>query len=759
MTAKIPSAIKEITLNAATYSGVGITPTLINFFFGNNGTGKSTIAKRIKANDGITWLPGKTEADYTVLVFDQDFISANIQSYGNLPGVFTMNEENIGVQNQIEEKSKAKKEFDEQYGKFSIEKGKKENEETSLLTTFQNSCWDKAKLLREGFDATQTGKKRKQQFAEAVLGIKTPQEHNLDDLKRLYEVAFDPNSRVYDEFTTISNTSALDSHPGDDILGKKIVSSGDTPFASFIKALNATDWVRQGHEQFTKDSDGKCPYCQQPIPDDFENQIAACFDEHYQQDIQKLKEFYESYKQLANNLFLSLQNTPQDIYPKVNIDPLRDKQALLKKTIEANLQKITNKIAEPANAVTLEETTSLLQEINTLIFEFNKSIIENNSVVNAKQQKQAECKTKAWELIAYTLKDEVSSYKTSNRNLRNEISDLTTKMTNCRNKSLTLNNEIINLNRQVVNTKATIDSINSLLRDSGFQGFSIREKTGLQNVYEVIRPNGAIAENLSEGERNFIAFLYFYHLIKGSDSADGGLKDKVVVIDDPVSSMDSNSLFIVSALTREMIEICHNNADYMNISSQGDFIKQIFILTHNAYFHREITYNQVTRYICVSFFLINKVDNISSVKLCKRQNVQIPTENENYNPVQNSYAALWDEYKELATTIPLLNVIRRILEYYFLQLCGYDGTDIRQRILKDNKDKFVTTDVEGKEDYTQYHVASAMLSYISTTSTDINDGLNYVDGGMDVKECKSTFKMIFELMNQEQHYKMMMGTK
>ena len=131
---------------------------------------------------------------------------------------------------------------------------------------------------------------------------------------------------------------------------------------------------------------------------------------------------------------------------------------------------------------------------------------------------------------------------------------------------------------------------------------------------------------------------------------------------------------------------------------------------------------------------------------------------ENYNPVQNSYAALWDEYKELATTVPLLNVIRRILEYYFLQLCGYDGTDIRQRILKDNKDKFIVTDAEGKDDYTQYHVAAAMLSYISAASTGINDGMNYVDGCMEVEECRRTFKMIFELMNQEQHYKMMMGT-
>lgn len=36
--------------------------------------------------------------------------------------------------------------------------------------------------------------------------------------------------------------------------------------------------------------------------------------------------------------------------------------------------------------------------------------------------------------------------------------------------------EIAGLNTQAVNTKAVIDNINALLRDSGFQGFSLCEK-------------------------------------------------------------------------------------------------------------------------------------------------------------------------------------------------------------------------------------------------------------------------------------------
>ena len=142
------------------------------------------------------------------------------------------------------------------------------------------------------------------------------------------------------------------------------------------------------------------------------------------------------------------------------------------------------------------------------------------------------------------------------------------------------------------------------------------------------------------------------------------------MIDDLVSSMDSSTLFIVSAMVREMIQICENNAVGGDPATKADYIKQIFILAHNAYSHREITYNQV------NFYLISKVDNKSSIKLCKKVNPEIMTEEINYNLVQNSYVAFWEEYKEISAPIPLMNVIRRILDYYILQLCGYDGVTL-----------------------------------------------------------------------------------
>lgn len=761
MREKISSEIIRLAPNEATYKdcGVCITPTLINFFFGNNGSGKSTIGKTIKVDSGVTWRSGKSVSDYTIHVYNQDYITANLSSYHNLPGVFTVNEVNAEIQRKVEEKYAEKKAAADAFKAATNEKKKKQDALDQAFATFQTECWDNTTDIRTAFRSTQTGKMQKKSFAEEVLlRNESAQEHDVDALKRLYDVAYSADAKRYAEFTTILDSTVLDTLAGRAILGEIIVSSADTPFAQFVKAINATTWVQQGHSQFHGAVKGKCPYCQQDLPTTFEDDIRACFDAQYQESVNALGEFCESYKNAANALFIPLQRTPAELYPGIDLTPYTDKLAAIKGVISANLQLIAEKKNDPSKVVAIEDVAPMLDELAAIIEGFNKLIRENNAVLDEKPRKQAECKTAVWEHIAFMLGDEVSRYKASKAALEREMSTLTATIAAQRSAEADIAREITELNKGYINTSATIDSVNMLLRDSGFQGFSIREKPDTPNVYEVVRPDGTIAENLSEGERNFIAFLYFYHQIKGNESADGGQKEKIVVIDDPVSSMDSSALFIVSALVREMIEVCANNAIGGDPVASDRYIKQIFILTHNAYFHREITYNRVRDYQFVNFYLITKVDNKSGIRICVKKNPDVLTEEINYNPVQNSYAALWEEYRDVTTPIPLMNVIRRILEYYFLQLCGYDGATLRQRILKDNKDKFIKREESGKEDYTQYQMASAMLSYINANSVGINDGINFVDDCVDIEQTKEIFRMVFVLMNQEQHYEMMMGS-
>lgn len=761
MQRKVPSAIENITLNRATFTDVPVADlTFVNFFYGNNGAGKSSIAHAIEEDDGVVWADGKSADDYDVLVYNQDFINENFVNYGDLKGVFIFGEEDIEAKKRIAELTEEKKKKSDAKVAAGEDYKQKTAGVDAALTQFQDACFSKTADIRKRFEKCMDGKKQKRNFAEAVLGEKTPKEHDLPELERLYGVAFDDTARAYAEFKKAGATT-YGSLPGKEMLDKVIVSSSDTPFARFLKALGSTasDWVRDGHTHFSGSAGGKCPYCQQKLPANFENEIAATFDAQYQQDIRDLGQFQSTYGRETADIVRVLQTNTTDAMPSLDLRAYQEKLSLLESKFEVNRQRIAEKVKEPSKTVSLEDTDTLLLEIGAMIDGINKLIKANNDVIAAKKSSKEKCKTEIMQYLAFMLADEVTSYKDEVARLEKEIKEITERGTLLRKEISELTREISELNKHNANTEAAIDSINKILRDSGFQGFSIRAKDGVENVYEIVRENGTVAENLSEGERNFIAFLYFYHRVRGSMNSEE-LKEKIVVIDDPVSSMDSTALFIVSAIVREMINVCRNNTEYLNPQVPGDYIKQLFILTHNVYFHREVTYQQVGYYNCTSFYMIRKNDNVSTVKLCKRQNKEIPSEEENYNPVQNSYAALWDELRDLHSTIPALNVMRRILEYYFLQLCGYEGSDLRSIVLekKENREKFIKQ-VEGeKPDITDYQLASSLLAYINNPNG-ISDGLNYVEDCEDAEAYKRVFQMIFDALGQSQHYKMMTGQR
>ena len=94
--------------------------------------------------------------------------------------------------------------------------------------------------------------------------------------------------------------------------------------------------------------------------------------------------------------------------------------------------------------------------------------------------------------------------------------------------------------------------------------------------------------------------------------------------------------------------------------------------------------------------------------------------------------------------IPLMNVIHRIMDYYFLDMCGEDGMDIRERILVKEKGKF-------EED--AFFLADSMLQYMGAG---INGDMSYDSDEAEAAQIKETFEKIFRLLGQGQHFDMMM---
>ena len=96
-------------------------------------------------------------------------------------------------------------------------------------------------------------------------------------------------------------------------------------------------------------------------------------------------------------------------------------------------------------------------------------------------------------------------------------------------------------------------------------------------------------------------------LAKGGIDKESMMEDRVLVIDDPVCSLDSTVLFIVSSLIKEMIK---------QIKSGVGNIKQLIVLTHNVYFHKEVSLvdGRTPKKGKTYYWILRNADNITSVK-------------------------------------------------------------------------------------------------------------------------------------------------
>jgi wobble nucleotide-excising tRNase len=277
----------------------------------------------------------------------------------------------------------------------------------------------------------------------------------------------------------------------------------------------------------------------------------------------------------------------------------------------------------------------------------------------------------------------------------------------------------------LTSVKPTVEAINTILARFGFEGFSIAENQSEYGTYKIIRADGNCVENtLSEGEYNFISFLYFYHLVYGSPDKTGIAQPKVVVIDDPISSLDSNVLFIVSTLTKQIINDCKN--DHVGI-------KQVFILTHNVYFHKEVTFlgnGKDWKKNEAAFWIIKKSNNISRILDYK-----------NKNPIQTSYELLWSELEDIDSNqrITIFNTLRRILEYYFNVIGGLDY------------EKCIN-EFEGEDKL----ICKSLISCINEGSHFITDDFVMQYESATMNSYIRVFKLIFQKMGHESHYNMMM---
>ena len=715
--------------NIATYTNlVEIKPKKLNFLYGSNGSGKTTISKLL----GSMTLPDDCEIkvnhndDVKTLVYNRQFVEDNFKQSENLKGIFTLGQDSIEQQDKL--KVLQKENSDKQafidtktqtIQNFNAEIEGKRNELTEKSWTIQQS-------IGESFSKALVGyRNSKQKFSMKCLSVYEKWDKSsiveLEELKIKYDVAYSQDSIIYPLFPLINIDQCL-TYERSDLLEKVITGSTDSPIGLLINVLKNSDWIQQGLHYMNK-ADNKCPFCQQEIDNDLKREIENYFDKEYEIDCQKLNIFISEYHNYFSQVLSSVKKIIEADIPIIDVTDLEIKYQLLESLLVLNLKELDKKKNSPSNKILIDTTKGLLEEINSIIGTFNGAIKSNNEIVRNREQEMKNCADLLWDYIASELKIDIDTYLTFLRG-KEKAKESINKQINNLKEGITENKEQIeSIEDSLTSVAHTVTDINNLLEKFDFKGFSLKENEQLKGTYEIIRVDGTNAKDtLSEGEYNFITFLYFYHLVYGSQEKTGTTSEKIIVIDDPISSLDSNVLFIVSTLVKNLLKDCHNNKNG---------ILQAFILTHNVYFHKEVTFlGSRASYSPdeVLFGIIRKKDNISSFVECPN------------NPIESTYQLLWRELTEdNLSTVTSFNTMRRILEYYFKIIGDVDYEKCVDKF--DGQDKLV---------------CKSLVSCINDGSHFISDDFVITFDYESVDRYKEIFRLIFKKLGHEPHYKMMM---
>ncbi|MEE4130092.1 AAA family ATPase [Pseudomonas viridiflava] len=123
------------------------------------------------------------------------------------------------------------------------------------------------------------------------------------------------------------------------------------------------------------------------------------------------------------------------------------------------------------------------------------------------------------------------------------------------------------------------DRLASMLGNTAVQINVVTDAAG-QERFQLVRRNGHIAKNLSDGERTAIAFSYF--IIKLQELSPEIFKGSVVYIDDPISSLDGNHIYQITSAINEIF--FHKIQNTQGSETWTTTCKQLFISTHSFEF-------------------------------------------------------------------------------------------------------------------------------------------------------------------------------
>ncbi len=364
---------------------------------------------------------------------------------------------------------------------------------------------------------------------------------------------------------------------------------------SSVLGEEAETWLKQGLSYVQNAQDGKCPFCQRDLKE--VESLITVYNQYFNEEYNRLEQDTSRYLEEVNRFSIEevinqkkstiLQNDtliefwkgylpPLEI-PEVYLDDLfndiKDEFGNIKQLVEGK----SKSILEPVDTSSINNFVALQQKLNSQIDSYNSQVKKWNSEITALKAKQFNPDELRKELGKLEIKQK--RFSPENIAVCNEYKQVSQKI--AEEKELVKKKQ--KQQEEAVSQKIIkyAERINDHLEKFGVSfrvkgakpTYSGKSKEpnlqyGIQMETKEIDLANQVKYSLGEGDKNALAFAFFLAKL----DLDEQVGDKVIIFDDPVSSLDRNR-------RKRTVEY---------IKDLTDKVKQVIVLTHYDYFAFEL---------------------------------------------------------------------------------------------------------------------------------------------------------------------------
>nr|WRE07241.1 AAA family ATPase [Helicobacter pylori] len=338
------------------------------------------------------------------------------------------------------------------------------------------------------------------------------------------------------------------------------------------------EFIEKGIKLQKEMPDNACPFCTQTIL----NGIIQDYTSYFNKSVEKFNQCSLEMSGTLKNI-LDQWNIKEILQAFEQFKPFMEDFSQNKESLENALEQIKDSLEELQKEVDKKEgvkNEGKFQEIDKKLLEIQENIQqcvgETGKILNQKKEqkkKLEKLKTKLKEARIKKAKHDSYDWQKSKEEAERKLSVLNRRHERLNRLLEKIDNKLKELNDQ---KRPDIKIINNYLKALNLPKYS------LDKDYRIVL-NSDVLENseaemiLSGGEKTTLAFAYFLARLKLFYKKEN-LKNLVVVIDDPISSLDEQRIYNTSDIVAKI------NQELVGEALEKDEEAQVFVLTHNHTF-------------------------------------------------------------------------------------------------------------------------------------------------------------------------------